>query len=604
MTFDSTQTSAQYSGETLHFNSRRSVVYSAKGIIACTQPLAAQCGLKVLQAGGNAADAAVAVAAGLNMTEPASTGIGGDMFMLYYDAITGKVSALNGSGRSGEKYTLERTRRDLGLAEDTNGLERIPMTSVHAVTVPGAAAGWVDAVEQFGSGKVSLEDILMPAIELGESGFPWVRSEELLRRASPNFAEILKNDPKGPGGVRAPLPGDLMKNPKLAQTFRTLGTHGKRGFYTGRIAEAIIAAVTARGGHLTLADLEHHMTTAAAAETAPLSLRFSGQGLGAKNETIDLWEHPPNGQGIVALMALGIIQELEKQGKIPKWAASNHNTAPYLHVIIESLRLAFSDGTWFVSDPATTRVPTTELLSSEYLSSRAKLFKVERALSAEEVIHGLPDTSTGDSPALNSCDTVYFCVTDSAGNAASFINSNYGNFGAGIVPAGCGFALQNRAANFSLNQNHPNVLAPRKRPYHTIIPGLVTHARDGTLHSAFGVMGGFMQPQGQLQVLLGQIVGGLDPQAALDAPRICIDSGTQRADGTVNWRVSVEDGMPQETIEGLKRLGHEVSVLKGFQRELFGRGQIIKRTVDAVEGTCIWSAGSDPRGDGAAYPIL
>ncbi|KAL5594404.1 hypothetical protein BROUX41_001337 [Berkeleyomyces rouxiae] len=599
--------------ETLRFNSRRSVVHSVKGMIACTQPLAAQCGLKILEAGGNAADAAVAVAAALNMTEPASTGIGGDMFMLYYDAKTGKVSALNGSGRSGQNCTLERIRKDLGFSDATPethqphaglvgaGLEKIPKSSVHAVTVPGAAAGWVDAVEQFGSGKVGLEEILKPAIELGENGFPWIRSEKNLRNASPNFAEMLKPDPQSPGGFRAPRSGEIMKSPTLAKTFRELAARGKKGFYTGRIAEALIKTVSDLGGHLTLADLEHHITTTNP-DITPLSLRFSGQDLGAKDQAIDMWEHPPNGQGLVALMALGIIQELEKQGKVPTWTARDHNTAPYLHALIEALRLAFSDGTWFVTDPAQVRVPTAELLSASYLASRAQLFNPQQALAAETLAHGDP---TGDiPPALNSCDTVYFCVTDSAGNAASFINSNYDNFGTGIIPAGCGFTLQNRAANFSLRCDHPNVLAPRKRPYHTIIPGLVTHAADGSLHSVFGVMGGFMQPQGQLQVLLGQLIGGLDPQAALDAPRICIDSGIRHANGSFDWKVSVEDGMSQETINGLKQLGHDVKVLTGYDRELFGRGQIIRCLVDPVEKTRLWSAGSDPRGDGAAYPVL
>ncbi|KAK4240484.1 putative gamma-glutamyltransferase YwrD [Achaetomium macrosporum] len=611
------------SGEFMKWPSRRSVVHSTKGIVACTQPLAAKCGIDILNAGGNAAVSGHPTsmsgldgqsqanrlhrmppwpsppAAGLNMTEPCSTGIGGDMFCLYYDAKTGTVSALNGSGRSGAKCTLETIRKSLGLADGVVG--EIPMSSVHAATVPGAAAGWVDTVERFGSGRLSLEQILAPAIELGEKGFPvsedaaffWQRSEQILRKASPNFAEMLKADPSAPDGVRAPRAGDIIKLPNLARTFRTLATEGKKGFYSGRIAEEIIKVARDLGGHLELADLQHHLEQGSEL-VDPISLKFRGQGTGSSG--VELWEHPPNGQGIVALIALGIIQELESQGKIPTFTAADHNTAPYLHAIIESLRIAFADASWFVTDPSTNPVPTSALISQPYLSQRATLFNPTRA--SDILPHG--------SPALRSSDTVYFCVSDAQGNAISFINSNYGGFGTAIVPRGCGFTLQNRGANFSLDAAHPNVLAPRKRPYHTIIPGLVTNLSDGSLHSVFGVMGGFMQPQGHVQVLLGQLVGGLNPQQALDAPRVCIGSGMADV-GDVHDRtvVYVEEGMPEETVRGLRELGHNVQVLGGWGgkgRQMFGRGQVIRWTVDEVDGTGVWSAGSDMRGDGAAYP--
>ncbi|KAL2177943.1 gamma-glutamyltranspeptidase [Thermothelomyces heterothallicus CBS 202.75] len=620
------------SGEFMKWPSRRSVVHSTTGMVACTQPLAAKCGIAILNAGGNAADAAVAVAAGLNMTEPTSTGIGGDMFCLYYDAKTGKVSALNGSGRSGGKCTLETVRRDLGLADDEVG--RIPLSSIHAVTVPGAAAGWVDTVERFGSGKLTLEQILAPAIELGEKGFPvsedaafhWGRGEEQLRKASPNFAEMLKADPSAPDGVRAPRAGDIMKMPNLARTFRTLAAEGKKGFYTGRIAEEIVRVVRDRGGHLELADLEHHLEQGSE-PVEPISLKFTGQGLASSSSSsssqsagaggVEVWEHPPNGQGIVALMALGIIQELEKAGKIPTFTPADHNTAAYLHVIIEALRIAFADAHWFVTDPHSDRAPpTAALLSPEYLAERARLFDPGRA--AANLSHGNPFPS----PALRSSDTVYFAVADAQGNAISFINSNYTGFGSAAIPRGCGFTLQNRGANFSLDPRHPNVLAPRKRPYHTIIPGLVTNlaaeadadgggssssssSSSSSLHSVFGVMGGFMQPQGHVQVLLGQLVGGLSPQQALDAPRVCIGAGMADVGDVYGGVVYVEDGMPEETIRGLRELGHPVEVLGGWGgmgRQMFGRGQIIRWTVDPVDGTGVWSAGSDMRGDGAAYP--
>ncbi|KAH6897294.1 gamma-glutamyltranspeptidase [Thelonectria olida] len=585
------------------FHSRRSVVHSTQGIVACPQPLAASCGLEVLRAGGNAADAAVAVAAGLNMTEPCSTGIGGDMFILFYDAANKQVKAMNGSGRSGGKCTLETIRKDLNIPDGAVG--SIPMNSPHAATIPGAAAGWVDTVERFGSGKLSMSEILGPAIKLGEQGFPvsevaahaWQRSERSLRGASPNFAEMLKKDPAAKDGARAPGPGEIIKLPELAKTFRTLAAEGKKGFYTGRIAEELVKVVQSRGGHLELADLQHHLETGSE-PVDPISVKFRGQG--QEGEGVELWEHPPNGQGIVALMAVGIIQELEKQDKIPTWSHDDFNTAPYLHAIIEALKLAFTDASWYVTDPNVSKVPTQGLISPEYLGERAKIFDPSRAFESEQ-----PGNPPYTSPALQSSDTVYFTVSDSAGNAASFINSNYGGFGTAIIPKGCGFTLQNRGANFSLDANHPNKLEPRKRPYHTIIPGMVTNLADGSLHSSFGIMGGFNQPQAHTQVLLGQVVGKLNPQQALDAPRICIGAGMpDEGDGKVlDWTVNVEEGMPEETIEGLKKLGHHIVVLEDWKRSMFGRGQIIRYTVDPVDKTPLWSAGSDQRADGAAYPL-
>lgn len=543
------------------------------------------------------------------MTEPCSTGIGGDMFCLFYDAKTSKVSAVNGSGRSGAKCTLDQLRQDLGP-----GADRIPTRSVHAVTVPGAAAGWVDTVNWFGSGRLGMEQILSPAVKLGEQGFPvselasdmWAGSEVLLKGASANGSEMLKADPAASGGCRAPGAGEIMKNPTLARTMRTLAREGKAGFYTGRIAEAIVQVVQEQGGHLELEDLEDHLERGSE-PVEPISIKFSGQGLqrGRKRQAdgtvkdstaddgekgVELWEHPPNGQGIVALMALGIMQELEKQGKIPTFTSREHNSAEYLHAVIESLRIAFADSNWWVADPNVSKVPSAGLVDPAYLAERAKLFDPNKASNG---------AITRGSPALRSSDTVYFAVTDSDGNAISFINSNYEGFGTGIIPNGCGFTLQNRGANFDLGPaDHPNLYAPRKRPYHTIIPGLVTNLGDGSLHSVFGVMGGFMQPQGHVQVLLGQVIAKLSPQQALDAPRICIEPWADGSDAVVK----VERGIPAETVQKLLDLGHNVETVSGLGRAVFGRGQIIRWTVDPVEGTGVWSAGSDQRGDGAAYP--
>ncbi|KAL2852456.1 nucleophile aminohydrolase [Aspergillus pseudoustus] len=589
------------------FASRRSTVHSTNGIVTCTQPLAAAAGQKVLNAGGNAADAAVAVAAALNVTEPSSTGIGGDMFCLYYDAETKKVHSLNGSGRYPANVTLDKIRADLKAGP--NDVGGIPMHSVLAVTVPGAAAGWVDTVEKFGSGKVTLKQILAPAIELAEEGFPvselsgffWDESESLLRKASPNFREIFKKDPKATDGARPPLAGEIMKNPTMAQTFRTLAAEGKRGFYEGRVAEEIVKVIQDLGGYMTLEDLKHHAETGSQ-ETEAISLKFTGQDItdkqtagtdgDAPNEGVEIWEHPPNGQGIVALIALGILQELEKTGKIPSFTEEQHNSAEYLHAIIESLRIAFADASWWVTDPDVENVPTKGLLSPAYLAERAKLFDSSKA--SDILDHG--------SPAHNHCDTVYFAVTDKFGNGISFINSNYAGFGSGIVPKGCGFTLQNRGANFSLAKDHPNVLAPRKRPYHTIIPAMITNVSDGSLHSVYGVMGGFMQPQGHVQVLLNMLAFGYHPQAALDSPRVCIAAGNAELGKALDRTVYVEEGVSDGAVEGLKKLGHKVKVLKGWERGMFGRGQIIRVHYD--EGKLVYSAGSDLRGDGMAIPVV
>ncbi|PGH04208.1 gamma-glutamyltransferase [Polytolypa hystricis UAMH7299] len=579
------------------FPSRRSVVHSTGGIVACTQPLAAAAGQRILRDGGNAADAAVAVAAALNMTEPSSTGIGGDMFCLFYNAQTKKVHALNGSGRAAKNISLELIRKELNLAAGEAG--SIPMTSVHAVTTPGAAAGWVDTVEKFGSGKLTLEQILMPAIELGEKGFPvsefaatfWEESEEAIRKASPNFREILKDDLKANDGVRPPNSGEIFKNPTLAHTFRSLAKDGRKGFYEGPIAEEIVKVVQDLGGHLTLEDLKHH-SEQGSQEVDAISLKFNpGVVADVNKDAVEVWEHPPNGQGIVALMALGILEELSRTGKIPRFTTEQHNSVPYLHAVIECLRIAFADARWWVTDPDVEKVPAQELISQAYLAERAKLFNPEKASGTLD--HG--------SPAHNHCDTVYFAVTDKDGNGISFINSNYGGFGTCIIPKGCGFTLQNRGANFSLSEGHPNVLAPLKRPYHTIIPAMVTDPSDNSLHTVYGVMGGFMQPQGHVQVLLNMLAFHHTPQTALDAPRFCIGAGMPGAGGKpLDHTVYLEDGISDAVAEELKTLGHNVIVLKDFKRGMFGRGQVIRRHSD--DGQLVYSAGSDMRGDGGAYP--
>lgn len=398
-----------------------------------------------------------------------------------------------------------------------------------------------------------------------------------------------------------------MQNPTLAKTFRTLAAEGKKGFYTGSIADAIVDVIKLTGGHMEHSDLEHHLRLGTQ-ETEPISLKFTGQNIsrkalssadgGASGHSVEIWEHPPNGQGIVALIALGIFEQLEETRKIRTFAQEDHNSADYLHAVIESLRIAFADANWWVTDPDDSKVQPSEMLAPKYLAERAKLFDATKTRQ-----HSRGDL--GKSPAQNHCDTVYFAVTDKDGNGMSFINSNYASFGTAIIPAGCGFTLQNRGCNFELGPaDHPNVYAGGKRPYHTIIPGLLTHGEgEGrTLHSVYGVMGGFMQPQGHFQVLLNMEVFGMNPQEALDAPRICIGAGTPDQGKILDMTIYLEEGIEESTVNGLRQLGHKVQVLSGTQRAMFGRGQVIRYHVDELTSQIVYSGGSDPRGDGCAIP--
>lgn len=423
-----------------------------------------------------------------------------------------------------------------------------------------------------------------------------------MKEASPNYAELLKKDGDK---YRAPQPGELFKNPNLAATFRALAKDGKKGFYTGRIAEEIIKVIKDQGGFLELDDLKNHMELGSE-PVAPISKVFksqgydqrydqyvdgaTGQGSNEDNQGVEIWEHPPNGQGIVALMTLGILEELEKAGKIPVFKAEEHNSAAYLHAIIESLRIAFADASWYIADPNVSKVPAAELISQKYLAERAKLF---------DPVKANPGIYDHGSPAHNHSDTVYFAVTDNEGNAISFINSNFEGFGSAIVPHGCGFVLQNRGGNFSLEKGHPNVIAPGKRPYHTIIPAMITNVHDGSLHSCYGVMGGFMQPQGHVQVLLNMLAFKYNPQAALDAPRFCI--GAEGVPASSQGKlVYLEEGISEDVCEQLNSMGHKAVLVQGHGRGVFGRGQLIRSHVQ--DGVVVYSAGSDPRGDGAAYP--
>lgn len=553
----------------LSFNSRRSPVYGRGGIVSTSQPLATAAGLEILAKGGNAADAAVAAGAALNVTEPTSTGIGGDMFALYFSADTKRVTALNGSGRAPAALTLDRLKSE-GFSTE------LPPYHAHTVTVPGACAGWFDLIEKHGS--LSMGEILAPAIRLASEGYPvapltsksWSYAVQRQLKTAPNGNELTIDG-------REPHPGEIYRNPGLARTFETIARGGKSAYYQGEIAEAIVSVMKEAGGTMSADDLASHIST----WEEPISVTYRG---------LRVYECPPNGQGITALIALNILEGFDL-------ASLESLSTERMHLMIEAMRLAFADASWYVADTAFSNIPIQELLSKEYANERRNLINKTRATIDQK--HGTPVASS---------DTVYLSVVDKFGNACSFINSNYMGFGTGIVPKGWGFTLQNRGHNFSLDPNHPNALAPRKRPYHTIIPAMVTRLPsprgrgmsegqgegEETLFASYGVMGGFMQPQGHVQVLSALVDDGVDPQAALDRPRFCIDVDES------GGRVAIEEGMPDETYSDLEKMGHPVYRVTSYNRALFGRGQVI--LCDPETG--VLTAGSDPRADGCAMTLV
>lgn len=527
------------------FRSRRSMVVARHGMVATSNPLASQAGLNILQRGGTAADAAVAAAAVLNVTEAASTGIGGDCFALFYDAHTRQITALNGSGRAPAALSAADLR--------AQGWTTIPARHAHAVTVPGAARGWEDLLKRHG--RMSLADVLAPAIAYARDGFPvhpvyaeaWARLEFVLI-AGQNTAAYL------PGG-RAPRAGQIVRLPELARTLEQVAEGGADAFYHGPIAGAIARTVQAAGGVLTTDDLAAHRST----WDEPLQADYRG---------VTIWECPPNGQGLAALQALRLVEAFDL-AYLP-WESPER-----VHLMVEAMRLAFADARQYIADPATDPVPVTGLLSDAYLRQRRALIDPERAMQPPSF--GAP---------LAGSDTVYLCAVDGEGSACSFINSLYMGFGSAIVADGTGVLLQNRGACFVLDEGHPNELQPGKRPYHTIIPALATQGDE--LWAAFGVMGGFMQPQGHLQVISALIDDRLNPQDALDRPRWCLEAGTP--DSTL----LIEDGYPLATVARLAEMGHPIRPVTGTARSVFGDGQIIRR--DAETGVLM--GGSDPRKDG------
>lgn len=526
------------------FPSRRSPVLATRGMVATSQPLAALEGLRVLMAGGNAADAAVTVAAVLSVVEPMSTGVGGDCFALVYRSAPsgGGAFALNGSGRAPTAFTLDEARR--------LGLRYIPSDSALAVTVPGAVRGWEALLRRFGT--MPLAECLAPAIRAAEEGFAVT---PVIARDWRNAARKLARDPEAARVyLPAPRAGEVHRQPDLARTLRAIAEGGADAFYRGPIARSIAACVQARGGYMTPEDLAAH--TADWGE--PIRTTYRG---------VDVLEHPPNGQGLAALVALNILEGYDIGG-MGYWDPARW------HRMIEAVRLGLAEALAHVADPAFADVPMERLLSREHADALRARIRLDAALDL---------SAPAVAPAR---DTVYISVVDGEGNAVSFINSLFHPFGSGIVVPGTGICLHNRGASFRLDPEHPNALGGGKRPYHTIIPALAL--RDGRLWLCFGVMGAFMQPQGHVQALVNMVDFGLDPQAALDAPRFRVDEQGSRL-------VAVETTAPLGLRKALAGLGYDVRPEAPWSG-MFGGGQVI--AVDAETGA-LWG-GSDPRKDGCA----
>lgn len=523
------------------YQSRRNVVYGRKGMVSTSQPLAAQAGLQIMKQGGNAIDAAIATAACLTVVEPTSNGIGSDAFALVW--VKGKLHGLNASGQAPNKLTIEAVKA-AGYDKEMPKYGMIP------VTVPGAPGAWAELSRKFG--KLPLTQVLAPAIEYADQGFPLSPIlAKYWKHYYDNYVSVLKGeefrhwfDTYAPNG-RAPRAGEMWRSPGHASTLRLIAETHAEAFYRGELAEQIDVFFKKHGGFLRKEDLAEYYPE----WVDPIKVNYRGY---------DVWEIPPNGQGLIALNALNILKGFE---------FSNKESVETYHKQIEAMKLAFTDGMKYITQPSDMRVTVEELLSERYAADR-------RALIGEEAI--IPEP--GNPPKGG---TVYLATADEEGNMVSFIQSNYIAFGSGIVVPGTGITLQNRGNNFSLNPEHANVLRPGKKSYHTIIPGFLTKGEQPV--GPFGVMGGFMQPQGHVQVIMNTVDFHLNPQAALDAPRWL---------WTNDKTVEVEASFPTEIARALVRKGHDIKAAIG--EEYFGRGQIIWR--NPVTG--VLSGATDPRADG------
>jgi gamma-glutamyltranspeptidase/glutathione hydrolase len=525
----------------------RSVVRARTAMVATSQPLASQTGVEVLKRGGNAVDAAIAMAAVLNVTEPNMTGIGGDAFMLVYSAKTKKLEGLNASGRA---------PRALNAAHfAARSLTQMPVTGMEPITVPGAFDGWVTLLEKHGTMK--LEELLAPAIAVAEDGFAvmektsadWVPEVGKLKATAAAAATYLVNG-------EAPRPGAIFRQPNLARTLRTIARGGRDAFYRGDIARAIVDYCRANKGFLSMEDFAAQKSE----WVEPISTTYRGH---------TLYEIPPNGQGLTALLMLNMLEGLDIK-------AMRRDPVAYYHTMIEVAKIAFADRNRHLADPGFAKVPVKELLSKDYAATRRTLLNPARAI--DPPAYG--DVKVGS-------DTTYFSVVDKDRNAVSFINSIFHAFGSGIVAGETGIMLQNRGAGFSLEAGHPNRYEPGKRPFHTIIPAMVF--RDGRLLMSYGVMGGDIQPQGHTQVLVNLIDRGMNLQQAIDAPRVRYVAGRG---------VMMEEGLTEPVIAELTARGHE-RILPGpgvQHRALMGGGQAIM--IDPETNALLGA--SDVRKDGMA----
>lgn len=532
---------------------RRSVVMAPEAMVATSHPLAVEAGVEILRRGGSAMDAAIASNAVLSVVEPMSCGIGGDVFAIIWDADTNDLHGFDGCGRAPEQMTR--------AAYAERDLDRIPLRGPLSWTVPGCVDGWFMLHQRFG--RLPMADLLAPAIHYAHDGFP---VSPVIGRAWHQAVDLLSKDPGARSTylleTRAPRIGERFCNPDLAATLDTIARHGRDAFYKGEIADQLAAASAQLGAFLTEEDLASHEST----WVSPVRVPYAGY---------DVWELPPSTQGVAVLQMLRILEgfDLESMG---------HNSADYLHHLIEAKKLAYADRARYYADPSFADVPLEELTSAEYGDrQRTRLNPTRAAL----------DVMPGD-PMLRNGDTVYLTVVDGQRNAVSFIQSIYHGFGSGIVPPGLGFAMQNRGHLFHLDPDHPNTLEPGKRPFHTIIPGFVT--RNEAPAFSFGVMGGDMQPQGHVQVLLNLFHFGMDPQQAGDAIRFRHDgSATPTGDTMDNGgTVHLEPGLPVETIDLLAAKGHRIKITED------GYGGYQGIWID--EDTGMLHGGSESRKDGCA----
>lgn len=497
----------------------RSPVIAKHGIVATSHPLASQTGLDVLKAGGNAVDAAIAANAMLGVVEPMSCGVGGDLFVLYWDAKSQKLYGLNASGCSPQKLTRQEFI--------DRGLDEIPLDGPLCWSIPGCVDGWVTLRDRFG--MKPLGELLQPSIEAAQEGAPvtqviasyWRNAENALKKHS-SSAPFL---PEG----RAPQEGELFRNPDLAATYARIAAQGRAGFYAGETSAKLIAFSEAEGGFFCAEDLD----ACHADWVEPVSTNYRGY---------DVWELPPSGQGIAALQMLNILEgyDLKNLGR---------DNPVFWHLLVEAKKLAFADRAKFYADPKFGDVPVQELISKEYAARRRSLISLDKALV------GVP---AGD-PRLSMGDTIYLSVVDKDRNCCSLIQSNFHGFGSKLVPTGLGFAMQNRGALFALDETHANRLEPGKRPFHTIIPAMVT--KNGKPWFCFGVMGGDMQPQGHVQVLVNLIDFGMNVQHAGDAARFehtGSASPTGKAEEPEGGTVVLEHGVPESIAEALRQKGHVV----------------------------------------------